>query len=222
MKTISLPKVLRVVALLSIIFVSISVVALAAFIVLTGLGVISADADFTFFVNGMSSPMYFEMAWPIYFQLEPASYSLQSAKWGAGEVQLAQAEVFFSLANSGSAGLGIQMAMWYLLVGILIIAVLLNLYRIFSTMDQGTPFVTENVGRIRWVAGLLIFYAIVLKFIQMRISERIFWDTQAEGLDIVFQTDFKLSMIMVGLIIFALAEVFRYGLELQTEADLTV
>ena len=45
---------------------------------------------------------------------------------------------------------------------------------------------------------------------------------QSNGLQLTPQFDLNPAPFAIALIILSLAEVFRYGLELQTESDLTV
>ena len=42
------------------------------------------------------------------------------------------------------------------------------------------------------------------------------------GFDIAYRFDLNLADVFVGLIILSLAEVFRYGMTLQADSDLTV
>ena len=210
MKQKSLPKILRILTTISIMFSVLALSFLVIFILLAGFGVFDR------------SSVGSNISWPVYFELDPSTYRLVSETMGDGEIQLAQADVQFNQATLDSVGAGIEIAIWSLAVGMLIIAILLNLYQIFKSMEDRTPFIPDNVGRIRWVAGLLIATAIVSQIAQVRIAERLFRGVETEGLEIIYRVQFGSGIVLVGLIIFALGEVFRYGLELQTEADMTV
>lgn len=213
MKTKSLPKILKVLTTISLGFGSLVMIFWVGFVLLAGFGI---------FEGLDNSSVWTRVSWPTYFNIDPEVYTLQSDLMGDGEVMLSQGSVQFDAVNFGSAGIGIEIAIWLLLTGVPVLAILLNLHRIFDTMQEGTPFVGSNVRRIRWIGGLLIFFAIFAEIGQARIAERLFWGVQGDGIQIVHRFQFNTSLILVGLIIFALAEVFRYGLELQTEADLTV
>lgn len=96
------------------------------------------------------------------------------------------------------------------------------LRRIFRSMIASTPFIPANVNRIRWVGALVIPVSVLAQLIQLWLGR-----TQAAGVDslgLTLNPEFSLDMgvIVLGLIIFSLAEVFRYGLDLRNEADLTV
>ena len=163
------------------------------------------------------------MSWPAYLELDPEIYSLQSEIFGAGEIQTAKAIVSFESGSPPPIGLSIVVWIQRLMLAVATFVILLNLSLIFRSIIQGeTPFIAENVGRIRWIAGLVILYTIIEELGHAFVGNRIFGLAEREGVDVVFQIEFGTGVILVGLIIFALAEVFRYGVELQTEADLTV
>ncbi|MEM9774434.1 MAG: DUF2975 domain-containing protein [Chloroflexota bacterium] len=162
-------------------------------------------------------------SWPVYIEIDPEVYSLQSEIFGEGEIQTAQATVTFETPGQPPIGLSVVILVLGLMLGLATFIILLNLSLIFRSITEGeTPFISDNIGRIRWIAGLVIFYTIVQEVGEAFIGDRIFGLAQNEGIDIVYRLEFGTGMILAGLIIFALAEVFRYGVELQTEADLTV
>lgn len=162
-------------------------------------------------------------SWPVYIEIDPEIYSLQSELFGEGEIETAQATVSFETPAQPPLGLSIVILALGLIRGVATFVILLNLSLIFMSIAAGeSPFVLENIGRIRWIAGLVILYSIVEELGEAFIGDRIFGLTQNEGIDVVFRLELGTGIILVGLIIFALAEVFRYGVELQTEADLTV
>ena len=162
-------------------------------------------------------------SWPVYIEIDPEVYSLQSELLGQGEIQTAQATVSFETPSPPPIGLSIAILIQGLILALATFIILLNLSLIFRSITEGeTPFVSENIGRIRWIAGLVILYSLVQEIGEAFIGDRIFGLAQNEGIDIVSRLEFGNGVVLVGLIIFALAEVFRYGVELQTEADLTV
>lgn len=111
-----------------------------------------------------------------------------------------------------------------------------SLKNILKNIYDGNPFFNENILLIRWIGIILIVTPIVLDFTKymlfssmpsnlvMEIKQ---WN--AVFLTYVYKpmlTSFNylqwLYMAVGGLIIIVLAEVFKYGLQLKQENDLTV
>jgi hypothetical protein len=102
-----------------------------------------------------------------------------------------------------------------LYVGVLVV-ITNRLRRVFETLTQGDPFRPENVGRLR-VAGLgLIALEVVGYFAFMA----------ALWLAPELKDDLHLSVNLSGwfaiLAVFVLAEVFREGARLRSDAELTI
>ena len=97
-----------------------------------------------------------------------------------------------------------------------LVVIINRLRRVFETLTQGDPFRPENVGRLR-VAGLgLIALEVVGYFAFMA----------ALWLAPELKDDLHLSVNLSGwfaiLAVFVLAEVFREGARLRSDAELTI
>jgi hypothetical protein len=102
-----------------------------------------------------------------------------------------------------------------LYIGALIV-IINRLRRVFETLTQGDPFRPENVGRLR-VVGLSLF---ALEVIGYFVRMAAIWLAPESG------DHFTLSISLSGwfaiLAVFVLAEVFREGARLRSDAELTI
>lgn len=94
--------------------------------------------------------------------------------------------------------------------------------QILGTVDTGTPFVMANATRVRHVGLALIASAVVRIIGDLTVGLYIRSVVAAAGLKVDLRTNLRLEMIMAGLLVIVLSEVFRFGAELQEEQDLTV
>ena len=199
-----LPRFLRGLTTFAIVLLSAAVVLI---IVLAGF-LIGGD--------GSDSP---DLAVPIQFSIDESAYTLTSGSWGDGTVGRVVGEAQFS-----ETGFGLAMAAGAAIIAGLAAAfvVLILLRRIFTTMMVGTPFLPENVRRIRWLGWIVIVAAVVEQIIKVGLGLLVLDNVTSTGLDIDYRFDLNLATLFLGLIILALSEVFRHGMNLQAESDLTV
>lgn len=137
-----------------------------------------------------------------------------------------QANVSFNVNdNYGFAGI----LNYLFFVSILVIAfyIIFMLWRIFksirASLKNENPFHTKNIWRIRRIGFAVLFsalleiiYPIILKFL---------WFEKLNMLDksFSFNLDFDASIdIFWALIVFVVAEIYRVGLEMKKEQDLTI
>ncbi len=174
---------------------------------------------FAAFLIGTDGSGSAELRVPIQFTIDSDSYSLTSDSWGEGTLSSASGE-----ANFEDPGVGLAVAAGATIIAGLAVAfvALILLRRIFSTMIVGTPFLPENARRIRWLGYMAIGGALAEQIIEIGLGMLVLNSVSSTGLEIDYHFNLNLAAVFVGLIILALAEVFRHGTSLQTDADLTV
>ena len=95
-----------------------------------------------------------------------------------------------------------------------------HLYRIVGTVGEGDPFIPENAQRLSamgWIVVAVHAVAIPLFGIGAWIAEHV-----KESADFHFDGDFDLNGILLALILFILARVFREGTRMREELEGTV
>ena len=186
---------------------------------LLAVGVIAIIVLAVFFADGDGTNTRELIALPLQFTIDADAYSLSGESWGAGEITRASGMATF---NDPGPGLAIAAAATVIAGAAAALFALVLLRRIFDTMTIGTPFLPENATRIRWLGFIAIGVAVVEQVIEIGLGLLVLDNVSSSGLDIDYHFDLNLGAVFVGLIILALAEVFRHGTSLQAESDLTV
>ena len=183
---------------------------------------------------------------PVHGQLmgQPATLALQPHASGQGEPALS-ARAFngnVTMTVDKPAG-AIELLKRYGLPLLLIYAVFFAalfelLRRLFRNVGRGESFTPQNVRLVQVVGGALIIfslisavgeswfahamYAYLTEHTQFAISGTSIRLPPAENTQLVVRLPFGSPVFLSGLLVLALAEVFRQGLALQRESDLTV
>ena len=183
---------------------------------------------------------------PVHGQLmgQPATLALQPHASGQGEPALS-ARAFngnVTMTVDKPAG-AIELLKRYGLPLLLIYAVFFAalfelLRRLFRNVGRGESFTPQSVRLVQVVGGALIIfslisavgeswfahamYAYLTEHTQFAISGTSVRLPPAENTQLVARLPFGSPVFLSGLLVLALAEVFRQGLALQRESDLTV
>ncbi len=113
--------------------------------------------------------------------------------------------------------------MAYRLLLTLAAVVVYYLRRIIRSVAGGSPFIPENVNSFRRI-GLIVIAGSILQGITGGLAGLVMMRNLVPPAGVQFNARFTLSLegLFLGLVILALAEVFRYGTELQQESDMTI
>lgn len=102
------------------------------------------------------------------------------------------------------------------------LAIVHQLRAVTRTVAVGTPFLPVNVRRIRTVGGLLIGLALVATALPPLLTSWVAQEYRVPGVTWRSVLDIDLALVIAGLLLFALAEVFRAGAELHEAQRLTI
>lgn len=106
-------------------------------------------------------------------------------------------------------------------VGLLLIF-MHHLRRIFQRVRDGAPFDTTNALRLRWL-GLIGIGLAVLTGVSELVTALVVRDGLiSDRVSVPVGLSVDLSLMFFGLVLLALAEIFRRGAELEEEHSLTV
>ena|SRR5438552_718707 len=97
-----------------------------------------------------------------------------------------------------------------------------ELRAVFRTLRDGKPFVPRNAIRVRRIGWIVIALELVRSMMSYVGSYNIMRAFAGEGLRFDARADLNVFTIVNGLIILAIAEVFRAGTRLDEEQSLTV
>ena len=101
----------------------------------------------------------------------------------------------------------------------LILAIVYNLRKIFRSLRAGEPFAYANFARLRKIGYFVILFSVVefgKSLFNRYLLQQHFWE---HGKDYNARLSFGIDMILIGLVILVVAEIFRHGYELKTENE---
>lgn len=108
------------------------------------------------------------------------------------------------------------------LVGIPVWLLMLNhLRRLMASFAKEHPFTEENVARIRWLGYLFMIGAALQSAVEAAVGHYLM-RVSIPGVEINARIGLNLPAMIAGFVILVLAEVFRLGVELKEDQDLTV
>ncbi len=97
-----------------------------------------------------------------------------------------------------------------------------QLRRLFQRVRQGAPFDPDNAARLRWLGILLLVLALWQTVTDVWMSLAISRMLEGPGNQLGTGVSLNLPVILVGLVLIALAEIFRRGAALEEEQSLVV
>lgn len=156
---------------------------------------------------------------PMEFTPEERTYSLSSETWGTGTIGDAIGVVGFTDKSASLVALSAAKILAYAAASLTLLVLLRS---ILKTLSAGTPFVDANADRIRAIGILIPAFGFLIQGLDWATSLVVMNTVTAEGLHIEARLTLNLTYLFIGLVIVALAEAFRHGTHLQTDADLTV
>src|SRR2546428_4063050 len=157
-----------------------------------------------------------ELGIPVSFSVDPATHRITAPSLGIDHAQIEKA--------SGTLRVPIRRGAFVTTNAILLAVALWvigQLRALFRTLRDGQPFVPANATRVRRIAWAVILGELARSTIVFVGSSNMMHTFTAEGLRFDARLDLTLFAIVKGLIILAIAEVFRKGTRLDEEQSLT-
>jgi len=105
----------------------------------------------------------------------------------------------------------------------LTLCILYHLRNFFQTLKEDNPFTRKNGTRLRAI-GITIIIASVFwkKIYSLLLISMVSGKISIEGIEISSHSNFDFQVILLGLIILVISEVFRLGSEMKEEQELTI
>jgi len=100
--------------------------------------------------------------------------------------------------------------------------ILRQLHKMLLTVLEGNPFATENAQRLRIIAFVLFTLTILTSLANALSGWWVHEMIQLPGVEAVARFRLDLGKIGIGILILLLAEVFRLGVAMKEEQDLTI
>jgi len=96
------------------------------------------------------------------------------------------------------------------------------LRKIFDSLTDNNPFVTENAQRLRQIALLIILIAPITFMRDLFLNWYLRQNFVVDGTAIQTHLTLDFKTVFIGLILLIIAEIFRLGTRLKEEQELTV
>ncbi len=157
---------------------------------------------------------------PITFMPAEGGISVQNEILGAGTIDTVDAVATFSPPFASWPNL------LSIVVGVLsfapILVIVILLRRIAASALEGSPFTEVNIGRIRAMGWLTIAFEILRSSAQIGVGVIVANTSAIAGHRVSLSGEVEFDVILIGVSLLVLAEIFRHGWSLQSDADLTV
>ena len=159
---------------------------------------------------------------PVPVVIQDTEVTVQS-RWGSGSLEVDDAR--------GSLRLPIAMLPWWLFallwthaaaaVGLTVLF-LHHLRRIFQRVRDGIPFDAANAMRLRRLGMVLLALALLNGVAELVVTLAVRGQLSDGNVIVPAAIPIDMSLVFVGLVLIALAEIFRRGAELEDEQSLVV
>ncbi len=157
---------------------------------------------------------------PAHFAPDGRLLEVQNNVLGAGFVGEAAGEVSFEAPLASWPALLYVLGLALSFAPAFVLVVLLR--RIAATLVAGDPFAEANVNRIRALGALTMALEFFRGAAQLGLETLVMATSTMRGFALVSWGEWNSGVFVLGMVIIALAEVFRYGMQLQADVDLTV
>lgn len=97
-----------------------------------------------------------------------------------------------------------------------------HLRRLFQRVREGAPFHAANAVRLRWLGLLALALAVLSGVSESVTAQAVRGGVLSERVEVPLGLSVDGSAVLFGLVLLALAEIFRRGAELEEEQSLTV
>lgn len=125
--------------------------------------------------------------------------------------------------EGGKGGMfGLVQGLFMLLVTYFGLRVLIYLYRFIDSVQVGNVFSEENASRLKRMG----WYCAIIPFLLFTFNALVYANQLNSHKDLVFKiienVDFQIWLLIFGLTLLTIAFVFKKGIELKQENDLTI
>ena len=158
---------------------------------------------------------------PVSFDVDASAVQVRAPALGVGTAEIEHVRGSMSFPPPNSATVTGPLALVAIMLA-LILWVLGQLIAVFRTLRDRQPFVADNAVRIRRIGYAVIAGEVAREALVFVSNSYAMTHFSADGLRFDARPDVNLFAIVHGLIILAIAEVFRAGTRLHEDQSLTI
>ena len=159
---------------------------------------------------------------PVSFSVDPRALPVRAPSLGIEGAQIEHVRGTVKFSPPPGASLVVPALLGLVVMFALALFVVGQLRAVFRTLRDGRPFVPANATRIRWIAIAVIAGELGRAVVMYSSNSYVMTHFSANGLRFDARPDLNVFTIIYGLIILAIAEVFRAGTRLDEDQSLTI
>ena len=167
---------------------------------------------------GLSGTENTSLDLPVFFEIDPSSYQIESPAGPQVQTEIEEASGSLKITGGGSGLFLLPVLMVVPLFGAAAL-VLYKLRKIFRRLIQGRPFLPENAKNLRFIGVAVIVGELVWASFVYWSTRIVVNDFTASG--VTLHTDFpvRVPVILAGLTLLIVAEVFREGAQMKADLE---
>jgi serine phosphatase RsbU (regulator of sigma subunit) len=160
----------------------------------------------------------FTLSLPVRYAINPSAYQIKGPDGAAIDAHLEEASGDVTVKRPRVASVVLTMAA-VVALEVVVLVVLYRLRRIFRRLVEGQPFLNENARSLRFI-GLAVIAGELAAAVLQYLGQRGVAVTLSSA-EISFHAAFtpRLSVILVGLALLVVAEVFREGIKMRADLE---
>jgi hypothetical protein len=159
---------------------------------------------------------------PVSFSVDARALPVSAPSLGIAHAEVEKARGLLKFSPPPGTSLVVTALFGLALMFATVLFVVGQLRAVFRTLRDGRPFVPANATRIRWIAFAVIAGEFARAGIVYSANVHAMTYFSANGLRFDARPDLNILTIVHGLIILAIAEVFRTGARLDEDQSLTI
>jgi hypothetical protein len=158
---------------------------------------------------------------PVSFDVDAGALRVRAPALGVDTAKIQHVRGSMSFPPPGRASVVVPLMLVVFMLGLVLWAIG-QLRAVLRTVRDRRPFAPENAGRIRKLGYAVIVGELARTALVFSANSYAMNHFSADGLRFDARPDLNLFAIVHGLIIFAIAEVFRAGTRLDEDQSLTI
>lgn len=158
---------------------------------------------------------------PVSFSVDPQALQVRAPSLGVKAAEIEHVRASMSFPPPSKASVVAPLGLVLLMLG-LILWLIGQLRAVLRTLRDRRPFAPENATRIRKIGYAVILVELARTALVFSANSYAMTHFSANGLRFDARPDLNLIAIVHGLIILAIAEVFRAGTRLDEDQSLTI
>lgn len=159
---------------------------------------------------------------PVSFSVDPQALPVRAPSLGIEGAQIEHVRGTVKFSPPAGASMVVSALLGLVVMFALALFVVGQLRAVLRTLRDGRPFVPANATRIRWIAFAVIAGEVGRALIMYSSNAFVMTHFSANGLQFDARPDVNVFTLIHGLIILAIAEVFRAGTRLDEDQSLTI